>query len=61
MAYETKIAQTDGSNGYQPGTWEWQIRCSVGVYFEGGYDSVTSARRALRAKVRALRKAKIIE
>jgi len=47
--------QTDGSNGYTAGTWEYQIVDAAGnMWFEGGFSRRARAVSAARQRVRAL-------
>lgn len=53
-----ETVQTDGSNGYEAGTWEWRIRYTLSdgreaVSFDGGFETrehaLQEGRRALRS------------
>ena len=50
--------QTDGSNGYEPGTWEWRITVEKedtwDMCFDGGWPSEAIALEAGQAKLREL-------
>jgi hypothetical protein len=50
-----KVVQTNGSNGYSSGTWEYQITDEHGnLWFDGGYSSRAEALAAGNAKMKRI-------
>ena len=60
MTTTTRIIQTDGSNGYQSGTYEWRIEANGCMWFDGGYSSRSHAAAEMRRRLRELKKAGVI-